>query len=158
MAIASAVYVLLESGSRGPLSSAIVAILVGSLLTQFRPAYLRTLAFVGLLAAGVLVAYNAAPLASEQRIKDLLQGDTTGSVDGRIRLYHDAIQSILQRPFGIGWGQFQGITFLGYTYPHDLPLEVLAEAGVIFGGLFLAWMCSSRSCERTESQSITWAR
>jgi O-antigen ligase len=62
-------------------------------------------------------------------------------VGARIRLYHNALESISRHPFGIGWGSFEGITFGGYTYPHNLPLEVLAEAGVLLGGLFLAWMC-----------------
>jgi hypothetical protein len=141
LAVAGAVYVSLQSGSRGPLLSALAAVLVGSLLTRVRPDHRRVVAFVGLLLVGVVVAYQAAPYASQQRILTVLEGDTDGSVDSRIRLYHDALESISRHPFGIGWGSFEGITFAGYAYPHDLPLEVLAEAGVVFGGLFLAWMC-----------------
>jgi O-antigen ligase len=97
-------------------------------------------AFLGLLAVGVLVAYSAAPLASQRRILALLQGNTGSSVDGRLRLYDEALESINQRPFGLGWGGFEGIAFAAYRWPHNLPLEVLAEAGVVFGGLFLVWM------------------
>jgi hypothetical protein len=61
-------------------------------------------------------------------------------VDGRISLYQDSLASIARDPFGIGWGSFQGITFGGHRYPHNLPLEVLAEAGVVLGGLFLLWL------------------
>ena len=140
-AAASAVYVLLQSGSRGPLISALSAVMVGSLLTRVRPDYRRVVVFVALLAIGVLVAYEAAPSYSQLRIIGFLEGDTQGSIDGRISLYHEAFQSILRHPFGIGWGNFEGIAFGGYTYPHDLVLEVLAEAGVVLGGLFLLWLC-----------------
>jgi hypothetical protein len=141
VAAGAAVYVLLESGSRGPLFSAIGAVLVGSLLTRVRPDYRRVVAFLALLFAGLLVAYNAAPLYSQRRIVGLLEGDTSGSVDGRIRLYQDALGSILRHPFGIGWGGFEGITWGGYRYPHDMVLELLTEAGVVFGALFLGWVC-----------------
>jgi len=137
---ASAVYVLLQSGSRGPLLSAGLAVLAGSVLVRRRPDFRRVVAFLALLALGAVVAYEAAPLYSQRRIIGFLQGDTSGSIDGRISLYHDAFQAVLTHPFGIGWGSFQGIAFGGYTYPHDLVLEVLAEAGVLFGGLFLVWL------------------
>jgi O-antigen ligase len=137
---ASAVYVLLQSGSRGPLFSAALAVLAGSLLVRKRPDFRRVVAFLALLAIGTVVAYEAAPLYSQLRIVGFLEGDTSGSIDGRISLYHDAFQAFLTHPFGIGWGSFEGIAFGGYTYPHDLVLEVLAEAGVVFGGLFLLWL------------------
>jgi hypothetical protein len=133
-------YMLLQSGSRGPLFSAVLAVLGGSLLTRHRPDYRRVVAFLGLLAVGVLVAYSAAPLYSQRRIVALLQGNTGGSVDGRIRLYDEALESINNRPFGLGWGGFEGIAFAAYRWPHNLPLEVLVEAGIVFGGLFLVWM------------------
>jgi hypothetical protein len=135
------VYMLLQSGSRGPLFSAAVAVLVGSLLTRHRPDWRRVVVFLVLLAAGLLVAYHAAPLYSQRRILGLLQGDTSGSVDIRFRLYDVALESIFRHPFGIGWGSFEGIAPAGYRWPHDLPLEVLVEAGVVLGGLFLVWMC-----------------
>jgi hypothetical protein len=133
-------YMLLQSGSRGPLFSAVLAVLGGSLLTRRRPDYRRVVAFLGLLAVGMIVAYSAAPLASQRRIVTLLQGNTGSSVDGRIRLYDEALESINDRPFGLGWGGFEGIAFAAYRWPHNLPLEVLVEAGVVFGGLFLVWM------------------
>ncbi len=138
---AAAVYMQLQSGSRGPLFSSVLAILVGCLLTRTRPRLRRVGAFGGLLAAGVLIAFSAAPAASQGRIAGFLEGSTSGSVDGRVRLYQDAFESILSTPMGLGWGGYEGIAFGGYRYPHDLPLEVLAEAGVIFGGLFLLWIC-----------------
>jgi hypothetical protein len=138
---AAAVYVLLQSGSRGPLFSALLAVLAGVVLTRTRPRFRRIAVFGALLAVGVLIAYSAAPAASRSRIAGFLEGDTAGSVDARVQLYHDAYESILKHPLGIGWGNYEGIAFGGYTYPHDLPLEVLAEAGVIFGGLFLLWIC-----------------
>lgn len=138
-----AVYVLLQSGSRGPLISAVVAVVVGTFLTRRRPPPLRSVTVGVLAGAGVLLSFLAAPLFSQQRILGLLEGDTSGSVDTRIQLYGNAVDSILRHPFGIGWGGFQRVSVAAYPYPHDLPLEVLAEAGVIFGGLFLFWLAMS---------------
>jgi hypothetical protein len=70
-----------------------------------------------------------------------LEGRTIGTdVETRGSLYDIALKSITEHPFGIGWGNYQNIAFFIYRYPHDLFLEVLAEAGVVFGGLFLLWI------------------
>ena len=135
-----AVYVLLQSGSRGPLFSTAVAILVGAFLVRVRPPLRRSLFFVVLFGVGVLVAFNLAPFYSQQRILDLLTGDTVGSVDNRVGLIDVGIDVISRHPLGVGWGGFEAEAFSGYTYPHDLPVEVLAEAGLVLGGIFLAWL------------------
>ena len=141
VAAAAAVYVMLQSGSRGPLLFALSAVLVGSLLARKRPDPRRVAIFGALLAVGGIVAFQAAPLYSQLRILAVLTGMDDTSVDGRYALYRDAFDSILRHPLGIGWGSFEGITFGGYRWPHDVPLEVLAEAGLVFGGLFLGWLC-----------------
>jgi O-antigen ligase len=138
---AAGLYVLLQSGSRGPLFSTVVAVFTGVLLTRVRPAIHRIVIFGVLLAVGVVAAYGAAPEASRGRILGLLQGSTAGSVDARVSLYSDALDAIAAHPLGTGWGGFQAFAFRGYTYPHNIVLELLAEAGLVCGGFFLIWLC-----------------
>ena len=130
-------YVLLGSGSRAPLISTLAAVALSTVATRRRPRAARVGVVLVLMAVGVAAAFAAAPLYSRARILDLAEGGTTGSVDTRVDLYDIAWNSILSRPLGLGWGGYEVVTFLGYRHPHDLPLEVLVEAGVVFGGLFL---------------------
>jgi O-antigen ligase len=148
---AAAAYVLLETGSRGPLLAAILAILVGVFLMRVRPSLSRGMFFASLMAVGLSVAFSLAPYYSRQRIVDLLTGDTVGSVDNRVRLIDIALDSVARHPLGVGWGGFQAEAFFPYRYPHDLPLEVLAEAGLLFGGAFLVWLvfCVGRAHRAT---------
>jgi capsular polysaccharide biosynthesis protein/O-antigen ligase len=136
---AAAVYVLLQSGSRGPLFATVLAVLVGAFLVRARPGLGRALLFGSLVGVGILVAFSLAPLYSRDRIVDLLRGNTAGSVDSRVHLVGDALDVLDRNPLGVGWGGFQAEAFAGYRYPHNLALEVLAEAGLLFGGIFLIW-------------------
>lgn len=148
---AAALYVLLQSGSRGPLFSTILAIVAGAFLVRVRPSARRGLFFVVSVALGVLVAFSLAPLYSQRRIVDLLIGNTVGSVDNRVRLIEVGLDQIGRHPLGVGWGGFEAAAFGGYFYPHDLPVEVLAEAGLVLGGAFLVWMifCVARAHRAT---------
>jgi capsular polysaccharide biosynthesis protein/O-antigen ligase len=143
----AAIYVLLQSGSRGPLFSTILAILIGVFLVRVRPRLGRGLFFMMLVGVGVLVAFSLAPLYSRDRIVDLLTGDTAGSVDNRVRLIEISLDVVNRSPWGLGWGGFQAEAFAGYRYPHNLPLEALVEAGLLFGGIFLVWLviCAARA-------------
>lgn len=135
-----ALYALLQSGSRGPLFSTILAIAAGTVLARSRPKLARTAVLGVLCIVGVVTAFVAAPYGAQQRIVALLKGETAGTAAERQNLYDVALKSITEHPFGIGWGNYQNIAFSNYRYPHDLVLEVLAEAGVVFGGLFLLWI------------------
>lgn len=144
---AASMYVLLQSGSRGPLFSAVIAVVVGTFLVRVRPSLRRGLVVLSLVAVGVLVSFSLAPEYSRGRILNFFEGNNSGSVDNRVRLIEVGIDQITRHPFGIGLGGFEGAAFGGYFYPHDLPVEVLAEAGVILGGAFLVWIgyCAVRA-------------
>jgi O-antigen ligase len=135
-----ALYALLQSGSRGPLFSTILAIAAGTVLARSRPKLVRTAVLAILCIVGVVAAFAAAPFDAQQRILALLKGQTAGTAAERQNLYEVALKSISEHPFGIGWGNFQSVAFSNYRYPHDLILEVLVEAGAVFGGLFLLWI------------------
>jgi O-antigen ligase len=136
-----ALYALLQSGSRGPLFSTLLALAAGTVLARSRPKLARTAMLALLCTVGVVAAFAAAPFGAQRRIMAVLEGRTVGTtVEIRGSLYDIALKSIAEHPFGIGWGNYEKIAFANYTYPHDLYLEILAEAGIVFGGFFLLWI------------------
>lgn len=135
-----AIVVLLQSGSRGPLISAAIAIGVAMLAAPRRPPLLRVIVVIAAAAGGIVAAFAAAPIYAQRRITAFFEGQTSGSVGVRVELYRSSLESILQHPLGTGIGQFERIAPLGLYYPHNLALEVLVESGIILGGLFLLWL------------------
>jgi hypothetical protein len=74
-----ALYALLQSGSRGPLFSTILAIAAGTVLVRSRPKLARTAVLAILCMVGVVAAFTAAPFDAQQRILALLKGQTAGT-------------------------------------------------------------------------------
>ncbi|MEX2386805.1 MAG: O-antigen ligase family protein [Phycisphaeraceae bacterium] len=71
-----------------------------------------------------------------------------GSLHHRLELWDEAVQKIRRYPFtgtGLGGGTpYEGERQSGYrvgqgavSYPHNLPLEVFSEMGLIFGAVFM---------------------
>jgi O-antigen ligase len=136
----AATFALLQSGSRGPLISAILGIISTILLVRTRPNPLRSLTVVGLGAMLLVMAYQAAPYHSQIRIRSLiLEGRLAGTASTREEYYDAAWELIRLYPLGTGFGGFERVG-LGDAYPHNLPLEVLSEAGLVLGTLFLCWI------------------
>ncbi len=150
-----AILVLLQSGSRGPLIATVIAALAGIVLPKVRPRPLRSLVVLLLSGVGLVLAFAAAPFYAQQRVAAVFQGRFVAEGQTRIELYRVAWESIGNNPFGIGWGGYEQIAFLGYRYPHNLVLEVLAEAGVIFGGLFLIWIAAYFFAARRSATTFT---
>jgi O-Antigen ligase len=136
----AALYVMLQSGSRGPLISALAAVALTIVSARRRPSSARSLSVLTLAVLGGFLAFSAAPYYAQLRLAGFLAGDVDGSVGGRIQLYQVAIDSLVRHPFGIGIGGFERIAFSGYAYPHNLPLEILTESGLVLGAGFLLWI------------------
>jgi O-antigen ligase len=138
---AAAAYTLLQSGSRGPLLALAAALAAAAVFSRARPDRRRAAVIGGVFLVGIAVSFAAATPVAQKRILDFLQGRTSGTdVETRQFLYDIATKSIVEHPFGIGWGNFRQIAFARYVYPHNLFLEVLDEMGTVFGGAFLLWL------------------
>jgi O-antigen ligase len=152
---------MMQSGSRGPLISALVAVALTIVVARRRPSPVRSLSVLALVALGGSLAFSAAPYYSRQRIAGFVAGDVDSSVGGRIELYHVAIESLAQHPLGIGLGGFERIAFSGYDYPHNLPLEILVESGLALGGCFLLWIalqvCRGRTATMDFAGAVSFA-
>jgi O-antigen ligase len=137
---AAGVYALLQTGARGPLGAALLAVLAAALLSRERPAATRVAGALAVTGAAAVYAFALAPLYARERIATAAGGQVAGDIATRLHLYELAATSVATRPLGLGWGGYARIAPPGFRYPHDLPLEVLAEAGLVFGGLFLVWL------------------
>jgi O-antigen ligase len=145
----AALYLLLVIGGRGALMEAVLAIplLALGLLRRQRMQSLRRLALLIGLAAVAVAAYLALQPAEQaneaaggfktlQRYEAQLSGENTRSMDLRRVGRQLALRMWLERPvFGWGFGEFR-VADAFLEYPHNTALEILAEMGLVGGGLF----------------------
>lgn len=130
--------VMLATGSRGPVVACVAAILLVLLSRQH--------ARRGWVVAGLIVAGAAAWqwAAAQGYLVDRLAGLADRSAQARLGLYDGALEHALVTPIGSGWGSLEhvyGTTpgLRGYTYPHNILLEVAGEAGWL-GLAGLVWL------------------
>lgn len=129
-------YVLLSTGSKGPLVSMIVALLVvyfGEIRRFFlNKRFIRRV--YPLLAVGVIAIvflYFSDPNSPILRLFNL-NADT--STITRASIYKDSLRLIAKYPTGIGLGNFNDYSIA--EYPHNAVLEAFVELGWIAGLFF----------------------
>lgn len=135
--------VMFASGSRGPLIALSVALLglfvwERSLARRFRIVILALLALVlGSLTASYLTQNG---VASSARVLAFLQGDVNvdRSAQTRSLVYEDALGWITQHPLGSGQAASDVYIPNSLRYPHNLPLEIQLEGGIVSTLLFIA--------------------
>lgn len=152
------VFVMIASGSRGPLVAGALAVLP-ALFSSLRSA--RGLGRLSLLSLTVLLAGVAAlpliPSQSLARLQTFFSGDLDRSSFVRAEALRYTLPEIANRPFGVGFGRFEEVVLLSpsadpITYPHNVLLEVGLEAGwlpllllLIVLTLALYWTIRSRA-------------
>lgn len=131
--------VLLLTGSRGPLLSLVVVSLA---FTMFYPkGGVRKLFIVGVAVVLGLVIFISLPDSISNR---LLGGGATG----RAYLYYTALELFKSNILGWGMGGFAAQTNLpeSLSYPHNIILEYLVEAGLVYTLLFASIILCSLYC------------
>lgn len=125
---------LIQSGSRGPVLACALTVLVVTVLAPGRGRAVRVIGGLGAVAAGWLVLSDATGIGAT-RISRSLTGEYS-LTETRQGLWEGALQTIAHHPLGIGWGNFWAVLppsarlDSGYSqYPHNVILEVFAEAG-----------------------------
>jgi O-antigen ligase len=123
-------------GSRGPLLSLVLALAAtGAVwLARVPRKALPVLVVVGLAVA--VLPLVSLPESSSQRLEEAVRDPVTSlRSDARYTTYGQALQLIEHDPFiGIGAGGFQSVGKLAHPpedYPHNLPLEVWSELGLL---------------------------
>lgn len=144
------VYPLLNSGSRGPVAAAILAVILVALLAP--SVALRRFTRLSLIAASILIGYytvRSDTVGGVGRVTStLFAGNFSDtSSEARATLWRDAVTFIVRHPFGSGWGGlsnprdgFHLLGHLGLNYPHDVLLEITAEAGWVAGAAAVAFL------------------
>ena len=128
VALGSAVALLLavvDSGSRGPLIAATIALLVVALVPH-RQKGVRLALLAGV---GGLSYY----LATQSSYSTDRFTDAGISGENRVHFWRIAWDEGVHNPLGLGWGGLQAHIFR--TYPHDVVLEAWAEGGCLAGVL-----------------------
>lgn len=130
---------VLLTGSRGPT----IGLISGAAILVIFAAEKRVLKIVGygIAAAGLAAVLLSIPWLRQTRALGFLTG--TGD-EARSSMWDATLRVIADNPGGVGIGQWRLHAGLWFTrnYPHNLPLEVLAETGWVVGALLILTILS----------------
>lgn len=136
------------SGSRGPVAAAAAALAAVAVLAPERGT-IRA-ARVAVIAAVMALTYAltiGSTTGGTGRIAlTLLKGSDQGDASQlRLMLWHYTFAYLPGHPWGLGWGGLQDtsgyvLLGLGLRYPHNVLLEVTAEAGWIAGAAVIVFL------------------
>ncbi|WP_281492839.1 O-antigen ligase family protein [Micromonospora sp. MH33] len=145
------------TGSRGPVVSAVVAAGVLAVLRSRGGRWMTVVPGVAAVtAAAAAVASSMVPQQSAARFEVLSGGPLDASSQARVTLSQLAFDTFTAHPIGLGWGDFGSVVpgyLLAYApgredivYPHNLPLEVAVEGGLVaLAGLLLLAVAVTRA-------------
>ncbi|MEV4661868.1 O-antigen ligase family protein [Micromonospora echinofusca] len=145
MAVASGLVVLLAlglfaTGSRGPLVATVVALFVlvlSGLRRKIRHGR-REWVGVGLLGALVVVVLALPSLLPPRMYAFVVDPSNELAGTARTEMRDRTMSIIAEHPGGVGYGNWTSHSWmLEHNYPHNIWLELLAEAGWLVGGAFI---------------------
>ncbi|OZV81001.1 hypothetical protein CA850_12675 [Micromonospora echinospora] len=150
---------LLMTGSRGPLVALALASLVLAVTVRGARRWRLLPPLAGLVGVTALTAATVLPEALTSRFAVLWGGPLDASAEIRVMLSRLAAEVFLERPLGLGWGGFGSVVPGGSLfvlpgledaiYPHNLPLEVAVEGGLVaLAGLVLLLVTAGRTLWR----------
>jgi O-antigen ligase len=168
IAVGFTLYLMLGMGGRGPLVGAVMAAALIALGFGWRgQRWSRQLVFLGCIIVVGATGYSELSDASSDagsfrtlwRIQAQLTGEDTTSLDERAAGRALAVQIWLEEPFfGGGFGEYR-VRDPFLKWPHNTPLEILSEMGIVGGLLFVGIIlypvraclivCTSRSHDWT---------
>lgn len=120
--------------SRGPILGAAV----GSVLLVFSLGSLRLASRVAIGFSIAVVVVTAIALFPESRLTFLVSSlDEDVNAQVRLVLWGRTIEIIRENPGGVGYGAWATQVLGPFDYPHNLFLEVAAEAGLVIGIAFV---------------------
>ncbi|MFI6825246.1 O-antigen ligase family protein [Micromonospora sp. NPDC050187] len=155
---------LLMTGSRGPLVALALAGLVLAVTVSGTRRWRLLPPLVGLGGVTALTVATVLPEELTSRFSVLWGGPLDASAETRVMLSRLAAEVFLERPLGLGWGGFGSVVPGGSLivlpgledaiYPHNLPLEVAVEGGLVaLAGLVLLVVAAARVLWRCRTDS-----
>jgi O-antigen ligase len=153
---------LLMTGSRGPLVALALAGLVLAVTVSGARRWRLLPPLAGLGGVTALTVATALPEGVMSRFSVLWGGPLDASTETRVMLSGLATEVFLDRPLGLGWGGFGSVVPGGALivlpgledaiYPHNLPLEVAVEGGLVaLAGLVLLAVAVARVLWRSRT-------
>lgn len=131
--------VAIKSGSRGPLIFSVLTVMA-VLPIALRGGVIKKYvggAFVGLILALVIIEiFSAAGVYTDRWELDMILSDFSARMSGAVMLLEAALKSPFSMLFGLGNSASFSGSLLG-MYPHMVPLEVLAEEGLVGAALWI---------------------
>jgi O-Antigen ligase len=127
---------LLSTGSRGPASALAIALLIVVLGQRHHRVLRLATSVVACVAFAAVVALT--PLVAGSRFDGFFVDPTVGlDRSGRSRLLELTMPVIAHHPGGVGYGGWKSAAGVAvHRYPHNLWLELTAEAGWLVGAVF----------------------
>jgi O-antigen ligase len=144
-----AIIAMVAVGSRGPLLAYLIFIML-LILTYFLQKKIRYKDLPLLILTNTIIltlVFNLSELlvllqntlykyGINSRTLNLLLSDNIDFLTGRKEIFANTISHIIQKPI-IGYGIAGDRVFLSGTYPHNIFLEIIAQFGVIMGGILI---------------------
>lgn len=125
---------LVATGSRGPFAAVAIGgvIIVATSSAKSRALRVVTIGVVTVIGLYIL---SVSQIMTTSRIGEFLADPASSSQSSdRIKLILPTLDIIAQHPGGVGLGNWRAFAAVGpFIYPHNLWLEVLAEAGWTIG-------------------------
>ncbi|MCK4857616.1 MAG: O-antigen ligase family protein [candidate division Zixibacteria bacterium] len=134
-------YLMIVSGSRGPMLSLIVTVVIFLLWSNRRRSVVRQATYIGVFIAAVLLLQSMLPeTVITGRLTTVGQGGPDISLIQRIREWQLAVELFRQHPLtGVGTAGFLHHQF---RYPHNIFLEFAAEHGIAGLALLLGMLAA----------------
>lgn len=123
--VAISLYWVVLSGSRAPIYGAVAAALLIVLLMSKR----RWSVLLASVPAVLAIAFGS-PEFVPQRVTAVWDN----SSQGRVEAFWLTVSEAMSSPLGSGWGSAEIVLAkLGFRYPHNIFIEAMLEAGLVFG-------------------------
>ncbi len=136
--LVSVFLVMLKSGSRGPMIFSILSIMFVAPYVLDKATVKKIFPFFivfGIFSVILVVTYSAGDVFSGRWSMESMTGDLTGRYSNATRLLSKAYESPMTIMFGLGNSAAFSPRILG-VYPHIVPLEILAEEGLLGFSIF----------------------
>jgi len=164
------VILIISSGSKGPLTALIITLLLYYNKNLFIIVYrhkIKIATLVLIILISKIIDFNIDDLshigirqltAIVELIKDpagYIYGVGYGSFGLRLDFFQESLKLFIEKPiFGNGFGSFSELKVFSHKYPHNVPIEMLLETGLVGVILIISLLLFMRNNSRIQWLAI----